>query len=596
MRHVVCRRHRPRLWVVACLVAVFTVLDAAPADAHAIVKRTEPAIDEVVATSPARVLMEFNEPVEISFGAIRVFDAHGGRVDDGEPRYVEERTDAVEVPLEPELAQGTYTVAWRIVSADGHPIGEAFVFHVGAPGQNPRGIVEDVLAGEGTAGALESRLAAAGRWVLLVSLLVLAGAAGFLALVWGQLIAPPDVVGARFVARWRRIVVAAWAAAVASTVLLYVVQGARAADVPLGEALSSDVLGEVAETRFGTVSLIRLGLLAACVAVWPAVRRSVEPRASVGAAAVAVRPTVGVLTAAGVLVLALLATPGLSGHAGTTEPVSLNMTADVLHMVAAAAWMGGLLMIVGAAFPATQDLPEDARARVLAPVVARFSDLAVVAVAVLVVSGGVRAWAEVRSLGALTDTDYGVVLLVKLAAVLLILALGAVNNRWTKPRIVEAAANGGPDGARRPVRTLGRLVGAEVAMGAIVVGITALLVNLPPARVEAGSEEPSMSTASIGHHELHVMVDPGEVGENRIHISAVDDHGEPVHLDAVRVLFLMPEEDIGPLVASAEPTGPGEFVVHGHQLSVPGEWTLEIVVRSGEFDEERTTVDVVVNP
>jgi nitrogen fixation protein FixH len=132
-------------------------------------------------------------------------------------------------------------------------------------------------------------------------------------------------------------------------------------------------------------------------------------------------------------------------------------------------------------------------------------------------------------------------------------------------------------------------------MGAIVVGITALLVNLPPARVEAGSDEPSMSTASIGHHELHVMVDPGEVGENRIHISAVDDHGEPVHLDAVRVLFLMPEEDIGPLVASAEPTGPGEFVVHGHQLSVPGEWTLEIVVRSGEFDEERTTVDVVVN-
>jgi copper transport protein len=591
--HVVCR---PRLWVVGCLVAVFMVLDAAPADAHAIVKRTEPAIDQVVATSPSRVLMEFNEPVEITFGAIRVFDAHGRRVDEGETRYVEGRADAVEAPLEPELARGTYTVAWRIVSADGHPISEGFVFHVGAPGQNPRGIVDDVLAGEGTAGRLESRLAATGRWVLLVSLLLLAGAAGFLALMWGHLIAPPDVVGARFAARWRRIVVAAWMAAVASTLVLYVVQGALAADVPLGEALSSDVLRDVAETRFGTVSLIRLGLLCACVAIWPAVRRSVERPASVGAAAVAVRPTAGVLTVGGVLVLALLATPGLSGHAGTTEPVSLNMTADVLHMVAAAAWMGGLLMLVGAAFPATRDLPEDARARVLAPVVARFSDLAVVAVAVLVVSGGVRAWAEVRALDALTDANYGVVLLVKLAAVLPILALGAVNNRWTKPRIVKAAAEGDPDRAGRPVRSLGRLVGAEVAMGAVVIGITALLVNLPPARVAAGAEEPSMSTAAIGHHELHVMVDPGEVGENRVHIRAADDHGEPVHFDAVRVLFRMPEEDIGPLVASAEATGPGEFVVHGHQLSVPGEWTLEIVVRSGEFDEERTTVDVVVNP
>ena len=65
MAHVVCR-HGPRLWVVGCLVAVFTVLDAAPASGHAIVKRTEPAIDEVVATSPAHVLMEFNEPVDAS--------------------------------------------------------------------------------------------------------------------------------------------------------------------------------------------------------------------------------------------------------------------------------------------------------------------------------------------------------------------------------------------------------------------------------------------------------------------------------------------------------------------------------------------------
>ena len=177
--------------------------------------------------------MEFNEPVEISFGSIRVFDAHGRRVDDGETRYVEGSNDAVDVPLEPELSRGTYTVAWRIVSADGHPIGEAFVFHVGAPGENPRGIVDEVLAGEGGAGSLESGLAAVGRWLLLVSLLVLAGAVVFLALVWGRLIAPSDVVGAEFAAGWRRVVVAAWATALVSTLVLFVLQGALAADVPL---------------------------------------------------------------------------------------------------------------------------------------------------------------------------------------------------------------------------------------------------------------------------------------------------------------------------------------------------------------------------
>lgn len=49
-------------------------------------------------------------------------------------------------------------------------------------------------------------------------------------------------------------------------------------------------------------------------------------------------------------------------------------------------------------------------------------------------------------------------------------------------------------------------------------------------------------------------------------------------------------------MASAEATGPGEFVVHGHQLSVPGEWTLEVVARTGELDEGRTTVEVAVDP
>jgi copper transport protein len=577
-------------------VAVFMVLDATPAAAHAIVKGTEPEIDEVVAASPPRVLMEFNEAVEISFGSIRVFDIDGRRVDEGETRYVEGRNDAVEVALEPELPRGTYTVAWRIVSADGHPIGEAFVFHVGAAGQDPRGIVDQVLAGEGRAGSLESGLAAAGRWLNLVSLLLLAGAVAFLVLVWRRLVAPPDVVGARFAARWRRVVLVAWATALVSTLGLYVLQGAVAADLPLREALSPDVLREVADTRFGVVSLVRLGLLAACAVVWPAVRRSLEPGASVGAAAVAVRPAVSVLGVGGLLVVALLATPGLSGHAGTTEPVGLNVAADVLHMVAAAAWMGGLLLLVGGAFPATRGLPEDARARSLAPVVARFSDLALVAVAVLVSTGVIRAWAEVRTLGALTGEDYGVVLLLKIAAVLPILALGAVNNRWTKPRIVRAAAAGDPDHACRPLWTLRRLVGAEVAMGALVIGITAVLVNLPPARVEAGADEPTMSMATIGDHEMHVMVDPGQVGENRVHLSAAADHGDPADFDEVRVLFRMPEEDIGPLEAVAEETGPGEFVVHGHQLSVPGEWTLEIVARIGEFDEERTTVDLTVNP
>jgi copper transport protein len=593
--HTERRSRRPLAWAVAGMAVLPIALGTTPADAHAIVKRTEPRIGAVVPEPPRRILMEFNEPVEISFGSIRVYDTLGRRVDQGAAAYVVGRADAVAVPLQADLPRGTYTVAWRIVSADGHPIGEAFVFHIGAPGENPRGVVDEILSGEGRAGALESALAAVGRWLALGSLLLLGGAALFLALVWGRVLSPQDV-GARFASRWRRVVVAAWVTTLVSTVLLFILQGALAADLPIAQAISPNVLGEVAETRFGIVSLIRLGLLLACAAIWPAVRRSLEPGRSVGAAAAAVRPTATLMAIGGSLILALLATPGVAGHAGTTEPVALNMTADALHMLAAAGWMGGLLLLIGGAFPATRGLTEVARARTLAPVVARFSDLAVVAVAALVVSGLVRTWAEVRAIRALTDATYGLVLLLKVAAVAPILVLGVINNRWTKPRIVRAVAEGHPDRAQGPLRTLRRLVAVEVALGVVVVGITALLVNLPPARVAAGVEGPATATASIGPHELHVMVDPNRVGENTIHLQAATRHGEPADFDEVRLLFRMQAEGIGPIVARAEEMSPGRFVLHGHQLSVPGDWTIEIVGRTGKFEEDRATVNLTVNP
>ncbi len=589
------RRHRGwggALAASACLV----VLSAAPAEAHAIVRATEPRIDAVVPQPPTEVVMEFNEPVEISFGSIRVFGTDGGRVDAGETEYVTGSPDAVQVPLEQNLPNGTYTVAWRIVSADGHPIGEAFVFHIGEPGQNPRGLVDQVLGGQGRAGPLESGLAAVGRWLHLASLLVLAGASLFLILVWSRILAPDETVQRGFADRWRRIVVISWIVALVTTVALYVLQGSLAADLPLVDALSPDVLTEVAETRFGIVSLIAVGLLLACAAIWPAVRGSLVTRRSVGAAAATVRPTTSVVAVGAVLVIALLATPGLSGHAGTTEPVSLNVAADVLHMVAAAMWMGGLLLLLAGAFPATRDLPEEARARTLAPVVARFSDLAVIAVAALVGSGLLRAWTEVRAWRALVDSSYGIALLVKLGAFLPILALGFINNRWMKPRIVRSVEQGVPLDAGAPLRSLRRLVRGEIALGVAVIAVTALLVNLPPARVEAGVEGPFSTEASLGEGMIHVMVDPNRVGMNEVHITPEQMGEEPMHFEEIRVLFRMPEEGIGPIPAEAELSGHGEYVVRGHQLSVPGEWVLEIVARMDEFDEVRTKVNVTVNP
>ena len=105
------------------------------AGAHARLMTTDPANDAVLEQSPRSVLLRFDEPVETAFGAIRVYDARARRVDSGEVERPSE-TEA-RIALDRRLARGTYTATWRVVSADGHPVSGAFVFHVGAPGREP---------------------------------------------------------------------------------------------------------------------------------------------------------------------------------------------------------------------------------------------------------------------------------------------------------------------------------------------------------------------------------------------------------------------------------------------------------------------------
>jgi copper transport protein len=138
--------------VAVSLVALALVgVGVTPASAHAIVEKTEPGIDQVVSASPERVVMYFSEPVELAFGAIHVFNTDGERVDEGEADHLDGEIDAITVGLQPDLPEGTYTVSWRVISADSHPISEAFVFHVGRKGTS-EAFVEDEDAGSTLAG------------------------------------------------------------------------------------------------------------------------------------------------------------------------------------------------------------------------------------------------------------------------------------------------------------------------------------------------------------------------------------------------------------------------------------------------------------
>ena len=105
------------------------MVTATPAAAHAELVRTDPVDGDVVPTAPARIVLTFNEPVSAMPEATTGPDAGGAP----QPVTVRVADSSLQITPDAVLANGTYIVTWRVMSADSHPVSGAFTFSVGAP-------------------------------------------------------------------------------------------------------------------------------------------------------------------------------------------------------------------------------------------------------------------------------------------------------------------------------------------------------------------------------------------------------------------------------------------------------------------------------
>jgi len=555
---------------VACALAVVL---APSAFAHSVLLGTEPGDDVVVQESPDRVSLRFNESVEMSLGGIRVFDGQGNRVDSEE---VDPSNGAeVGVGIEGELEPGTYTVAWRAISADSDPISGAWVFHVQERGVTSGAVSLDSLTG--TSVTTEAFFTA-GRFFDFALLLLALGGSSVL------VIALPSAAWA--VRRRLYGVLAAIAGALAVVALLNIgFQGAAAGGLRIVDGFSWDVYRNVIETRYGEMMLLQAAL-AVTLALTALALRHTENRD---------RRALSALTLALGGVMSL--TPSLSGHASTAG--TLAMIADVAHVIAAALWTGGLGFLFLALMLAKEDRwPLATRA------VPRFSNMAVVSVVVLLVAGIVSGYLQVRTWSALWETEYGLLLLAKVALVLPLLALGAYNNRYAVPRLKAGIAS------VLERRRFLRAAGVELAIMVAIVAVTAVLVNAEPARTEAmmemeeaeHTEEPTETAGDheafegmvmLGDSEVMVMVDPAMPGDNMIRLTFAS---PPENLTRVSASASLPSQEIGPLDFEAEPdpAEPGAYVIENASLSIAGEWELRIEALLGEFDLLTETIAVPI--
>lgn len=558
---ITARRAAP---LALAFIAALMLLAPAAASAHAYVVRTSPAAGAVLKAAPSRVTVVWDEAITTGTGgtsaALGVYGASGKRVDTGTVEHPV--GDTLTVALRPHLPHGTYTVGWKVTSADTHVVSGAFTFSIGAPSAGG-GIAGKLLASERTPLALADGFAVV-RFFNLLLILLCAGGAATIIFVLRDV---PDTVR-------RRLLYVLTGCGVALTVVALLGLPFEAAEqngTSLWGGFGAKALTSVRHMRFGEIWLARawLGAIIAALAValqfWGGrPRRTLE---------------VLLLAAGGAVVL----TPSASGHADVDG--TLTFVVDALHVVSAAAWGGGLTFLAIALVLSARV----ARWPLAAVAVPRFSTLALGSVAVLLAAGGANAYLEVRTFRGFVDSTYGALVLAKIGLAFPLLALGAFNNRVSVPRLQAGLASA------EVRRRFARAIAAELAVFGLILGVTAVLIDEAPAKdAVVQPAGPVTTQTTVGPFKATLRVAPATAGANTISVSVTDRAGHPADISAVTVNASLPSHKLGPLAYNATRTGTGRYRVSDAQLQIAGSWQIQLVVRRGQFNEWLKTVPVSV--
>jgi copper transport protein len=139
---------------------------------------------------------------------------------------------------------------------------------------------------------------------------------------------------------------------------------------------------------------------------------------------------------------------------------------------------------------------------------------------------------------------------------------------------------------------LRRAVAGELAVGAAVLAVTALLVASVPARDALA--RPASAELRAGALRVEVVVDPARAGRTTVHAYTLDTTGRPVAVASLRLQLSLPTRDIGPLLVPVTRAGPGHFVGGGVDIPIRGVWTVDAAIRTeaGDRTEARGTIEV----
>jgi copper transport protein len=526
-----------------CVVMVILVASANPAWAHATLVSSSPSDGTVLRALPPTVTLTFDEPVRPVPADLKVLDPDGksvgGAVAANGPR--------VTMTLPRTGGPGTYTLTWRVISVDSHPVSGVISFSLGHPSR----AAAPPVARTSTA---VSALFTVVRFAGFAGFALLAGAIAFCSYGVPRAVGLPGV---------RSLITTGWAALVAATFGSLLLEGPYGAGAGLGALVRPELLSQTLSGTYGKALTVRVLLLA----LLPFLFAYGVPRLKTGSG----RFVFGGIAAA--LMVAIAATWSLGGHAATGNQPIGAVPADVAHLCAMALWLGGLaaLMITLRTSRATPDVAAGAD---------RFSAMAATAVALLAGTGLYQAWLRVRTPAAVVSTRYGFTLTVKVALVCLVLSVGFFSRRTLRRRATELVPG-----------LLARLVAVEAAGAVTVVAVTAVLVGTEPAAKALAAEPVTLTGRYDSGGErgsLRLRLPSQARGLSSASLTIRDSTGHLGDVPGLDVRWSLPQRRIGPIDARVGHDGPGRYTAVTAPITATGRWRIAITIRTSEINE--TTV------
>ena len=530
------------------------------ASAHAALESSNPVNGDVLATIPESISATYTEPLEQSYSRMALYNSLGTEVEGvnlafGDDGY----TMVLDVPAP--LPNGTYSVLWRTLSeADGHTAQNYFAFTIGSNAD----IVPVVIPGTATAGNDAPQWAkTTSRWAALLGAMALIASWPVWSTVIRPVLGPVRNEAAPIVRSIRRFAIAATIAAIAGSVYALAVQ---AWSLPEGTFLDR-VVNTLGQTRYGHLWLARLGLivglglvLAAC-GWWFMKRRQVE----------------GVV--AWTLAAAVALPFSLVAHA-SAQPSgrTFAIVADAAHLLASSVWAGGITILVIVILPALRRMSPEARGVVLRRLLPRFSTMALTCMAVIGVTGFYAGWLHVGNWSALTTTGYGQALIVKLALLVLILGLAAINLLVIE-RKLRARANGT---SPAPIWTqrLHWTVSGELVLVVVLIASVGQMTSLEPARdVVAADARQIAIEFDAASPSSRLLLAPGIAGINHFRLE-VEGANLPADTEALLRLTIPDRDDLGTKEIQLSRVAGNAFEHHGSELSIAADWDLTAIIRA----------------